>query len=406
LRRVGIGNPHETIGGNMARRTFTVIFAMACMFSIAAGATPYVPTDGKQVIERLPTRTDPQQRELQQLRSRLATAPDDVQLATQMARRYIEIGRGSGDPRYLGYAQAALAPWWKEPAPPPDVRILRATLLQNQHRFSVALADLDGLLKQDRGNAQAWLTRATVLQVQGRFDEAKASCARLFALAPELVTSVCFANVAGVTGQADKAYALLQRALARDRDADAAIRTWAHTLTAETAERLGRSADAEQHFRQALALDPSDTYLLGAYADFLLDRRRASEVVPLLENCLRADGLLLRYAEALHQLHSPQAERHVRMLQDRFAAAMQRGHAMHQREQARLALHLLNEPKEALRLAQQNWEVQKEPADARILLESAVAAGDRDAIRAATEWIKHTGLDDPFLSAIITHTGA
>jgi Tfp pilus assembly protein PilF len=388
----------------MARSKLTAIFALACMFSAAAGATPYVPADGKQVIERLPTRTDPQQRELQELRSRLAAAPDNIQLATQLARRYIEIGRGSGDPRYLGYAQAALAPWWKEPAPPPDVRILRATLLQNQHHFSAALADLDGLIKQDHGNAQAWLTKATVLQVQGRHDDAKASCARLFALAPELITAVCFANVAGVTGQADKACALLQRALDRDREADVAIRTWAHTLSAETAERIGRSADAEQHFRQALALDRSDTYLLGAYADFLLDRQRASEVVALLENRLRADGLLLRYAEALRQLHSPQAERYVRMLQDRFAAAMQRGDTVHQREQARLALHLLNEPKDALRLAQQNWEVQKEPADLRILLEAALAAGDRDAVKTATDWIKHTGLEDTILSAIANRT--
>jgi Tfp pilus assembly protein PilF len=389
----------------MARSKLAAIFALACMFSTAAGATPYVPADSKQVIERLPTRTDPQQRELQELRSRLAAVPDNIQLATQLARRYIEIGRGSGDPRYLGYAQAALAPWWKESAPPPDVRILRATLLQNQHRFAMALADLDGLIKQDHGNAQAWLTKATVLQVQGRHDDAKASCARLFALAPELITAVCFANVASVTGQADKACALLQRALDRDRDADAAIRTWAHTLAAETAERLGRSTDAEQHFRQALALDRSDTYLLGAYADFLLDRQRASEVVTLLENRLRADGLLLRYAEALRQLHSPQAERYVRMLQDRFAAAMQRGDTVHQREQARLALRLRNEPKDALRLAQQNWEVQKEPADLRILLEAALAAGDRDAVKTATDWIKHTGLEDTILSAIAKRTG-
>lgn len=393
----------------MARKKLAAIFALTCAIGTTAGAAPYVPNDGKQVIERLPTRTDPQQRELQQLRNRLATAPDSVQLATQLARRYIEIGRGNSDPRYLGYAQAALAPWWKEPAPPPEVRILRATLLQNQHRFSAALADLDGIIRQDQRNAQAWLTKATVLQVQGRYDEAKTSCARLFALAPELVTAVCFANVAGLTGHSDQAYAMLQRALARDRDADPAIQTWAHTLAAETAQRLGRAADAEQHFRQALALDPSDSYLLGAYADFLLDRQRAGEVVALLESRVRADGLLLRYAEALRQLHAPQAERYVHMLQDRFVAAIQRGDSVHQREQARLALHLLNEPKGALRIAQQNWEVQKEPADVRILFEAAVAAGDRNAVKTATDWIRHTGLEDTTLTATakrLERTGA
>jgi hypothetical protein len=93
------------------------------------------------------------------------------------------------------------------------------------------------------------------------------------------------------------------------------------------------------------------------------------------------------------------------VLQDRFAAAMQRGDTVHQREQARLALRLRNEPKDALRLAQQNWEVQKEPADLRILLEAALAAGDRDAVKTATDWIKHTGLEDTILSAIAKRTG-
>jgi tetratricopeptide (TPR) repeat protein len=381
------------------------ILALAAACCTTARATPYVPRDGAQVVERLPKRNDAQQRELRQLRAQLAAQPRDVALAGQLAKRYIEIGRASGDPRYLGYAQAVLAPWWTEPAPPPGVRLLRATLLQNQHRFDDALVDLDGLVRQDRGNAQAWLTRATVLQVRGRFDEARASCARLFSLAPEIVTATCFAGVAGQTGQARQARALIERALARDPHADAAVLVWAHTVAGETAARLGDAAGAERHFRQALALDRDDVYLLGAYADFLLDRQRAQDVIDLLQDRERADGLLLRLAEARKRMRSPDAERNVRMLQDRFDAAASRGDAVHRREQARFALHLQGDARGALKLARQNWSVQKEPADVRILLEAAAAARDHEAASTALDWIRTTRLEDAALSTVMQRAG-
>jgi tetratricopeptide (TPR) repeat protein len=381
-----------------------IVLATAC--GVAARATPYIPQDGAQVVERLPQRNDPQQQELRRLRAQLAARPQDAALAAQLAKRYIDIGRASGDPRYLGYAQAALAPWWTEPAPPPGVRILRAIFLQNQHRFDDALADLDGLIRQDRNNAQAWLTRATVLQVRGRFEEAKASCARLFALAPEIVTATCFAGIAGETGQAAQARALIERAIARDPHADAAVLVWAHTVAGETAARQGDAAGAERHFRRALALDRDDAYLLGAYADFLLDAQRPQEAVDLLKDRERVDSLLLRLAEAHKQTGSPDTERQVRMLQDRFAAAAMRGDTVHRREQARFALHLQDDARTALDLARQNWAVQKEPADVRILLEAAVAAHDRDAASAAVDWIRKTRLEDSALSVIAQHAGA
>ena len=51
-------------------------------------------------------------------------------------------------------------------------------------------------------------------------------------------------------------------------------------------------------FKQALALGRRDPYLLGAYADLLLDQGRAREAAELLKNENRADGLLLRLALA------------------------------------------------------------------------------------------------------------
>ncbi|HEY3158169.1 MAG TPA: hypothetical protein VGJ78_04335, partial [Vicinamibacterales bacterium] len=260
-------------------------------------AKPYVPTDDSAVLERLPEKTDPTLRDVKRLRAALARNPSDLMLAARLARRAIEAGRETGDPRFFGQAQAALAPWWIEPSPPAQALLLRATLKQAMHDFPGALADLDRLIGANPRDGQAVLTRATVLTVQGRYAEARADCTRIARLTVPLVTITCDAAPASVSGEAASAYRALTGALAAPAN-DPGLAEWAQTLAGEIAQRRGDAVAAEAHFRAALALDPRDPYLLGAYTDFLLDRNRPAEVVPLLKDYTRNDNLLLRLALA------------------------------------------------------------------------------------------------------------
>ena len=384
--------------------TIPRLFALALLaHALASGAhaAPYIPAHGSKVVERLPARTDPEQRELARLRAALHKNPSDLMLAASLARRYIALARGDGDPRYLGYAQAALAPWWKQPQPPAEVLVLRATLRQSTHQFDAALADLAAVLRQDTENPQAWLTQATVQSITGDFAAARASCMRLHSRAPALVVQTCVSSVGSVSGAAQASYADLQQALARAPGAAPEIRVWVITLLAEMAARLGKDAAAEAYFRAALTDDASDSYLLGAYADFLLDHQRAPEVVTLLKDKTRADALLLRYALALKSIGSPDAARHTNVLRSRFEAAMLRADTVHQREQSRFELGLRNDPAAAVRLAKLNWAVQKEPADLRILAEAAAASGDAEATQLVRNWIKSSHIEDRTIQATL-----
>lgn len=388
-------------------RSRATVFVWCALLAISgtAWALPYIPADGAQVIERLPGKNDPAQQEFKRLRNELALAQDKLPAAANLARRYIDEARREGDPRYLGYAQAVLSPWWGQENPPTEVRVLRATLWQSTHQFPKALTELDAVLKADRNNAQAWLTRATVLMVQGNYEQAKNSCARLYPLAPELITVTCLTNVASLNGQGAQSYALLATALKKDAEADIGIKIWVLTLLAEMATRSGDDNAAEAHFRKALSLDGTDSYLLGAYADFLLDRQRSSEVVSLLKKHTRVDGLLLRYAIALESLQPPESAAQTDILRARFSAAMMRADTVHQREQSRFELRLLHNPKTALALAQQNWDVQKEPADVRVFLEAAVAANDKGAAQPVLTWLKQTRLEDRAIAALAAKLG-
>jgi Tfp pilus assembly protein PilF len=380
----------------MPNRTLFAATLGCALLAQLAQAAPHIPAKGSDVVESLPRRNDPAQLELQRLRRQLAASPNDVDLATTVAQHHIATARRETDPRYFGYAQAALAPWWSQSAPPTKVRLLRATLLQSTHHFPEAMRDLDAIVAADPQNAQAWLTRATVQTVRGDYPGATSSCARLSSMTTQLVSLTCIASVGAMTGRAAASESLLETTLRRDADADPELQAWVLTLLAEIAERRGNSAIAEARYKKALALSPRDSYLVGAYADFLLDQKRPSEVIALVKDQSRIDGLLLRYALALKQtpgsnaaLKNADAE-----LAARFSAAMQRGDTVHQREQARYELHVRSDAKTALTLAQKNWDVQKESADMRVLLEAALQAGNKAAATPVLDWAAKNSVED------------
>ena len=343
----------------------------------AAYAAPWVPGDDAQVLERLPEKLDPSLKALKRMRVGLASNPRNLELASAYARRAIEASRDSGDPRFLGAAQAALAPWWTDQDAPAAAALLRATIRQSQHDFDGALADLDRVIARTH-DGQALLTRATVLTVQGRYAAAREDCARLARRTTALVVATCDAGPASLMNPPDDAYRSLMAAMTRD-GGDAGVRVWSLTLAAEIAARAGDAAAARSHFTAALALDPRDAYLKGAYADFLLDEDRAGEVVTLLQDDVRNDALLLRLALAEQRLPVMRAAftAHRDELAARFDAARRRGDVVHRREEARYRFALAGDPAGALALARDNWAVQREPADLRVLADAARALAER-----------------------------
>jgi len=376
------------------------------LLSAAAFGAPYVPADDGAVLERLPERIDPSLRDVKRLRAALDRSPGDLALATTLARRAIEAARETGDPRFLGQAQAALAPWWSSADPPAPALLLRATLKQSTHDFAGALADLDRLIATHPNDGQALLTRATVLTVQGRYKEARADCTRIARLTLPLVVIACDAAPASVSGDATSAYRALTGTIAdaaRSASANAAVVEWAQTLAGEIAQRRGDAPAAEAHFNAALELDPRDPYLLAAYADFLLDHDRPAEAVRLLKDNTRNDILLLRLTLAEARLPEMRAAfaAHRADLRDRFDAARRRGDTLHQREEARYTLEIAGDATRALELARANWKVQRESADLRILVAAAKAANDPAALRETEDWVRTHSLEDVSIAALV-----
>ena len=379
------------------RRFLIVVTATLLMVAAnPAAATPYVPKDDAQVLERLPTAGNQNLRELGRQNAELARNPADLALAIRVATQDIEAGRADADPRYNGYAEAALRPWLTLPNPPNSVLLLRATLRQSIHDFDGALQDLNQVISAEPRNVQARLTRAIILQVRGEYPEALKNCVSLALAGDNLVTATCIASVNSLHGQAKTGRDMLQGALESTRSdgENPQVRLWALTVLAEIDARTGDGTAAEQHFREAMSLGLHDGYLLGAYSDFLLDAGRPQEVLALLQNELRIDPLLLRFALAEQMVGASTLSQHISDLDERFTMNRLRGDTSHRREEARFVLHLSKRAPEALQLAEENWAVQREPWDTRILLEAALAAGAPASARPVLDWLATSYLED------------
>jgi Tfp pilus assembly protein PilF len=369
--------------------------AAACV--LLAEAAPRVPAGDADILERLPGRPrDPASVELRELRQALAQDPQDPQRAARLARALFRMAIASGDPRYVGYAEAALAPWrWQEA--PAEVLFARGLLRQYRHDFRGALADLQRTLELDPAHEGARAWRAAIFMVRAEYDAAARECAALPRDA--LYSIACSAYVQATTGGTKAAYARLLKASA-EKEADPQDRLWVQTRLAEMAWRLGEPAAAERHFREALALGIEDNFLLAAYADFLLESGRPGDAIALLRERTRSDTLLLRFALAQKAAGAADAESSIRALGERFAAASLRGEKLHLAEEARYLLDLKGDAKGALAAASENWNDQREPRDALVLLQAAAAAGDAKAAEPVLRWLRESRFESPRLQRL------
>lgn len=355
-------------------------------------AKPYLPSDDAQILQHLPNVLF--EKSAQNFRSELQQQPADINRTLALVQQYIQQSRNSGDPRYLGRAEAVLDTVFETQPIPVPVFVMRAILRQANHEFELALQDLNTAIRLDPGYAQAWLTRASIFQVRGDYNLARNDCQQLAKLRQYLVAQVCMAEIASLSGQASQAAQMLKHLAKQLPTNDTNNRQWIEGLLADIMTRQDDMRAAEQHYVTALKITAADMFLLTSYADFLLDQNRPQEVIKLLLAHQAADAALLRLAIAANRIQHPQASAWKTELNNRFSDSRLRGSSLHQREEARFTLILLQQPELALELARANWLLQHEPADARLLLEAALAAGKPEAAQPVLTWLQATGMQD------------
>jgi tetratricopeptide (TPR) repeat protein len=382
---------------------FFVALALFLTASVvqADQTTPYTPANASVVLQLVPPTTDPRVRRFNQLRNDFRQHPADMSKAVALALAYIDYGRSTGDSRFLGRAMAVIEPGMEQPEPPIPVLLVHATIQQSRHFFQASREELMQVLKRDPGNAQAWLTLATIGMVQGDDALANDACVHLANASSDFMGIVCTASLRSLTGHAAQAYALMSMVEDPGPKAPVAIRAWVEGLMADTAARMGKPDAADAHFKTALQMTPGDNFLLADYGEFLLDQGRPRDAINLVSGDIQSDTSFLVWVSAENALGLPRTRIDVAEMNARFQSMAQRGDHVFMREQSSYMLHVLHDPKAALDLAQQDWKVQRSPKDVRVYLEAALATHDPSAATPVLDFVARTHLDDVTINPLI-----
>jgi tetratricopeptide (TPR) repeat protein len=317
----------------------------------------------------------------------LQLQPGHADAATRYAGLALTYYGTSGDARFLGYAEGALAPWREAMNPPRSVWLLRGRILQTQHRFADAGADLDRLLAVHGDSAEAMLLAADAWRRAGDIGRARSRCAGLaFAGWPDLAR-YCAADVLLSLGKTQEADQLLSSGEVVYADMPTETAQWRLAVAADAAAAAGRAAEARALFEQALAIPGAGIALHVAYADLLLGEGRSQDAVDALSDLPDADAVLLRRAIAARRLRHDSFNQLRERLRVRFADAGAFDTArLHLREQALFELLVEDDPDAALALAEENWTLQKGWDDAALLIQAARAADRPEAAHPVEDW--------------------
>lgn len=370
--------------GNLHRLARMILALVLGLARLGVAGEPFTPASDQTVLVRL---------SVPGLSSGLRTAATasaqaiDPATAARDATEWVRRARLQSDASLLSRAEAALGPWWKADAANFEVFFVRAEIHQGLHRFDAAMRDLEAALRLEPRHAGAWLLKASIHQVRGEYPAARQATLQLARSASPLIATTAAASLAGLGEQASDAALHLADALSASSGESSEVLAWAWTNLGEIRARLGRTAEAEQSFREALRWEPESTYARAALADLLLDAGRALEALEVIGD-RSAEALEVRRAEAEMQGRPdrPATRERIERLEALFRQAANRGPELHAREHARLQLHVLRNPAAALKLAQTNFTVQKEPEDVRLLIEAARAAGDSAVERDTRRW--------------------
>lgn len=374
----------------------------AClMLSASHAAEPFLPQTDAEVLERLPRVWGSARNQLNTLRRRMAQDRDNSELAVAVASHYLRIGKHDGDPRFFGYARAALQPWWNDDGAAPNVLMLRAKLKEKDHLFDQSLADLKLVTQAEPDNVQAWMQMANINRIQGQYSLATNACDQLSQHASQSQSSLCRIPIQALTGEAEPAYEKLNSIADEAQQLWPAAAPWIVAMQSQVAWSLGLDEQAERHFVVGLENHPADSYLLRQYADFLLDRGRNTEAISLLREHDQDNGILLRTAIAAKRDGQLQLAGELQsQLERRFEEIRLRGDQPHGRFESRFELELNDNPVRAFEVALANWKKQKQIRDTRNVLEAALAANNAAAAQPVLDFLTEHQTEDVVLTKL------
>jgi hypothetical protein len=403
------------------------IFLILIILPVSTLAESFIPSSDSIVVEHLPK----QHRLFASLLSTRITSSNETSGSMEQdsiaqisirnslnetiehAYQNLELARQYADPRFYGYTEALIAPWLitsgsSNDKPPLKILLVQAIIEQAKHNFNDALTLLDTILTEDPGNSQALLTRASLLQVMGKYAQASQDCKALVGTIPNSISFPCIASVASMNGQLAKSYSLLKKIAEHTTGSlttvDTSQKRWLLVLLGDMADRLGDTRASQSYLMAATHCLCADSYANEAYADFLIQQKEYIKMIDFSNQVAPTIGMMVRQNLAYSQINDPKASIVAKKIGNLFFQAKSRKGIQHYREQAYYALYVEKNMTNALVLSKINWQRQKEPLDFRLYLQAALHTKSTTDINLITRWMQINKLEDVHLDTLLEHS--
>ena len=338
--------------------------------------------------------------------------PQHLPSALAYARAVFTLGLSEGDLRWYGSAKAALTPWWTAKDLPAEAYFLRGLVKQGFHDFQQGLDDIQRAIALEPARAEFWSWRFALHLLLADMTAAQKDIDEMGRLLGPEEAQVYRAVLLYRTGQPLPAASLLSGAIRAANYQDAASQDWLGFHLGEAHRVAGQPAKALAVWGQRLQASPQSHLIRLSLADLLNQQgqyHQAHTVAmaanrsghPTKGTATLTDALLMQAVLASRGLKDPDEGRLASLLEARLQAQALRQEALIERPKLIYQIAYGRDLKAGLALSIENWQLQKEPPDALLFVQAALALGQARAAEPVVNWADKTGYTDPQLTPML-----
>jgi tetratricopeptide (TPR) repeat protein len=335
-----------------------------------------------------------------------------LQAALAYARAVFTLGFNEGDLRWFGSAKAALMPWWQAPDLPADGFFMRGLVKQGFHDFDGGLQDIQQAIALNPERAEFWSWRFALHLLQANMSAARQDAEDIAQRFGPQEGQIYRAVLLYRTGQALAAVQWLNASIRSASAQDAASQVWIGFHLGE-AHRVAKQPDrAIAVWQRLLQAHPESHLLRLSLADLLNQQGQFQQAKAVATansakvNANLSDALLMQALLASRGLKAPDEAALAQQMAARLQSQALRQESLIERPKLIYQIAYGQDLAAGLALSIENWQLQKEPPDAVLFAQAALALQQARAAAPVVQWAETTAYTDPQLAPLIAQLKA
>lgn len=335
----------------------------------------------------------------------LRAQPRDLPTAVAYARAVFILGLSEGDLRWYGSAKAAMAPWWSSTDLPAEALFVRGLIKQGFHEFKAGLQDINQAIALEPGRAEFWSWRFALHLLLAEMAAARQDADEMERLFGREEAEVYRAVWMYRSGQALPAVSRLKASLRLPRFKDASSQDWLGFHLGEAHRVAGQTDAAVAVWSERLKANPQSHLLRLSLADVLNQQGRhaqAKTVATAKQNTTAlTDARLMQALLASRGLKEADEKRLASQMEARLKSQALRQEDLIERPKLIYQITYGQDMAAGLALSVENWQLQKEPPDAVLFAQAALALGRAREAEPVVKWAEQTAYADPQLARLL-----